>query len=132
MLMCPSLSVLLSLMERLGVSYPESGSSEETVMTLQNPPDAAGANESGSDVADFPTSQVDMDALFRSFATLPENTTAVDPSTLALWPSDGWQLQGGLFGDQGISTAGDQDVLYGLMSGGNLAGYDGLFKSHNL
>lgn len=80
------------------------------------------------DSTELQAAQVDMDALFRSFATLPDTQNSTQNTGSFEWTNDIWP--GALFGDP--SNTNDQDVLYGLMSGGNNAGYDGLFRSHNL
>lgn len=100
------LAVLLSLMAKLHVSLDTTTSESEAT------PEQASMN--------IPGLPMDMDALFRSFA--PDGAHIQGGPALA-YGQGGWNEMARSSNDPYA------DVLYGLMSGGNVSGYDILFNS---
>ncbi|CAD6578436.1 MAG: hypothetical protein CYPHOPRED_000578 [Cyphobasidiales sp. Tagirdzhanova-0007] len=113
--------VLVSLMHRLDVPYEVITDDGQNSATTENGQPFSTTEHVKDTWLDLSQQNLDMDALLRSFTTVSDN--GIMPS----WPTEGLSAQA--FDQEGPVS---QDVLYGLMSGGNLSGYDGLFRSHNL
>lgn len=109
--------VILSLMQRLNVTLRGGPDAADFAGAVSSHFLASGGNVEHSNALNQPA-PFDMDALFATFAPLSDNGESGVPMSSSNYT---WQAFNGL--DSGLEG---QDVLFGLMSGGNLS-REGLF-----